>query len=145
MCPFQHWPNHMWWTISVPRLEGFSVESAALAPISQRNDSIDSVLTWEILLNVVRVIRTVCSCVQVLTGAQRKAKTEAVATCVCLHRRSTNTPPSIPVCVQRDRSWLLMACAADLVSHSGETDLFFLYLAFQWFRCTYNLPLDTFL
>lgn len=43
---------------------------------------------------------------------------EAVATCVCLHPKSTNTPPNTPVCVQRDKSWLLTAYAADLVSHS---------------------------
>lgn len=69
-------------------------------------------------IKFVDLTRTVNSCVQVLTGAQRRVKTEAVATCVCLHLRSINTPLNTPVCVRRDRSWLLTAYAADLVSQN---------------------------
>lgn len=69
-------------------------------------------------IKFVELTRTVNSCVQVLTGAQRRVKTEAVATCVCLHLRSINTPLNTPVCVRRDRSWLLTAYAADLVSQN---------------------------
>lgn len=69
-------------------------------------------------IKFVELTRTVNSCVQVLTGAQRRVKTEAVATCVCLHLRSINTPLNTPVCVRRDRSWQLTAYAADLVSQN---------------------------
>lgn len=69
-----------------------------------------------------------CLLLQVLTGVQRKVKTEAVATCVYLHHKSTSTPQSTPVFVLRDRSWQLTVYAAGLVSHGAK--LFYLYIFF---------------
>lgn len=63
--------------------------SAALLTISHRNDSIyeNIVILVSRFSICVSVIGSVVSYVQVLTGAQRKVKTEAVAICVCLHHK----------------------------------------------------------
>lgn len=97
-----------------------------------------------------RGIRSVDNSLQVQTGAQRKVKTEAVATCVCRHRKSTNTPPNTPACVLRARSWLPTASAAGLVSQSvvsvflrisfnSTFNLYLVILAISCFLCQYTL------
>lgn len=62
---------------------------------------------------------------QAPTGVRRKGKTEAAATCVCLRRRSTNTPQSTHACVLKDRSWLPTVYAAGQVSHADGCSKFF--------------------
>ena len=79
--------------------------------------------------------------VKVQTGAQRKVKMEAVATCVYLHHKSTNTPLSTHVCVLRDRSWLLTDCGAGQVSQSTTVVKWinrFLYKEMYWSMLTHT-------
>lgn len=70
---------------------------------------------------------------QVLTGVQRKVKMEAVATCVYLHHKSTDTPQSTPVFVLRSRSWQLTVYAAGLVSHGAKLFHFYFFSQFSFF------------
>lgn len=75
---------------------------------------------------------------QVLTGVQRKVKMEAVATCVYLHHKSTDTPQSTPVFVLRSRSWQLTVYAAGLVSHAAKLFHFFIFFSqFSFFFFLY--------